>query len=254
MNLYTDQTDWQITLNQAPQRIVSLVPSQTELLFELGLGERIVGLTRFCTHPKKQVQSKTKVGGTKNFSIETIRQIKPDLILANKEENTKELIEKLRVEFPVWTSDISNYKDALQMIRAVAEICHTHCKQLVEDIENGFRAIEVKTELKGLYLIWRKPFMAAGKQTFISDMMKKIGIINICPLDRYPELSTEQIAELCPEMILLSSEPYPFKEKHIAEIKAISPLSEVRLVDGEMFSWYGSRMSKAAHYFLDFWK
>ncbi len=252
--IFVDQIGCKVSLDAFPQRIVSLVPSQTELLFDLGLGEKIVAVTKFCIHPKEFTSRIQKIGGTKDFSVEKIFQLKPDLIVANKEENPKEGIETLRAKVSVWTSDVSTVGQALDMIDKVAEVCAVDGSWLIQKITDSFNALDGSVRAKALYLIWRKPFMAAGRDTFISSMMQKAGFENLCKHDRYPQISPQQMQELNPEYILLSSEPYPFKEKNITEIRQICPQSKVQLVDGEMFSWYGSRMLKAAQYFKTLWQ
>lgn len=235
-----------------PRRIVSLVPSQTELLYDLGLRDEVVGITKFCIHPEEWFRSKKRVGGTKTVHIDIVRQLQPDLILANKEENTREQIEELAGLFPTWVSNIQTIEEGLQMIAHVGALTNTAtaAKQLVEDIATGFRQLPASTVPKRVaYFIWRAPWMCAGGDTFISDMIHRMGWVNVLAnRQRYPEISLDDLAGLNIDMVLLSSEPYPFKDKHIEEIKAVQPSAEVMLVDGEMFSWYGSRMKKAATY------
>lgn len=235
-----------------PKRIISLVPSQTELLFELGLNEEVVGITKFCIHPAEWFQSKTRVGGTKTVNIEKIKSLKPDLILANKEENTKEDIEQLMEVAPVWMSDIFNLEDALQMIRTIGKLTGKieKSEEIVKQIQFNFNQLEVlpSSHLKKCaYFIWRDPYMIAGKNTFIDDMLKYCGFVNCSIEERYPEWN--ELPEEAPEVILLSSEPYPFQQKHIEELQLKHPQSFIKLVDGELFSWYGSRLLKSAAYF-----
>lgn len=248
---FTDQLNRTISIYYPPRRIVSLVPSQTELLFDLGLDEQIVGITKFCIHPSWKVKTKTKVGGTKNFWVDIIQDLKPDLIIGNKEENYEEGIRLLEKDFPVWMSDIVTLPDALQMISSVAELTGTEvtASGLVNKIKDSFATIRKVAPKKVLYLIWKNPWMAAGGDTFINSMLIEIGFTNTLNQSRYPVLTDEQLKQLDPEAIFLSSEPYPFKSTHIAELKELLPNSNIQLVDGEMFSWYGSRLLKAAHYF-----
>ena len=239
-----------------PRRIVSLVPSQTELLFDLGLGEKIVGVTKFCIHP---IEARTKaavIGGTKNFDFEKIAALNPDLIIGNKEENYQAGIEQLAATYPVWLSDISNLPDALEMIRRVGFIAGAKEKAegLAAEITASFAALEsaaAEVEPTAVaYFIWRKPYMVAATGTFIDDMLGRSGFRNVFASQaRYPEITAEQLAAAGPQRILLSSEPYPFGEKHIAEFQAICPNAKIEIVDGELFSWYGSRLRKSAAYF-----
>ncbi|WP_295667575.1 ABC transporter substrate-binding protein [uncultured Mucilaginibacter sp.] len=236
----------------APKRIISIVPSQTELLFYLGLDEEIVGITKFCIYPADKVKSIEKVGGTKQLNIEKIKSLKPDLIIANKEENERSQIEELINFCPVWISDIYNLADALDMIERVGALTGkgTEAKMLSNQITQQFNRITIQqSNLKTAYFIWRKPYMVAGKNTFIDDMLRRCGLINVFEQHRYPEINRERLIEANPDVILLSSEPYPFNEKHMAELKAIVPKAIIRLVDGEMFSWYGSRLLHAGAYF-----
>ena len=228
-----------------PQRIISLVPSQTELLFDLGLADRIVGITKFCIHPADQVKQVAKVGGTKQLNIDLIHSLQPDLIIANREENEQSQIEELMKHYPVWMSDINDLDSALEMITRVGEITGTADKanEIANDIKSGFATLKsLKTSQHCVYLIWRKPYMAAGNDTFIADVLQRCGLINLISAVRYPTLSDNELKALAPDVLLLSSEPYPFSEKHIDEFKALLPDAQILLVDGELFSWYGSRL------------
>lgn len=252
MCIYKDQLNREINLPAMPARIISLVPSQTELLFELGLEERITGITKFCIHPAGKVTSVAKIGGTKQLDIAKIKSLNPDLIIANKEENERSQIEELMQHYPVWISDITCLGDAIDMIYRVGEITgkKAEAEALGSEIKRGFDGLTPSTGTKRVvYLIWRKPYMAAGQRTFITDMLQRCGFINGIAQARYPEITAEELKIINPDLILLSSEPYPFAEKHIAEFKTIVPSAEVKLVDGEMFSWYGSRLKYAPGYF-----
>ncbi|MCC9168518.1 helical backbone metal receptor [Pontibacter harenae] len=244
--------DHQITLQHLPQRIVSLVPSQTELLFDLGLADRIVGVTKFCIHPKEQVKQKVKVGGTKNFHFDKIDQLQPDLIIGNKEENYKEGIEQLQQKYQVWMSDIYTLEDALRMMEQIGSITSTEARaaELIQSISQGFEdLIPAQSTIKTAYFIWRKPYMAVGNHNIIDHMLQRCGFQNaFSDLARYPEVFPEQLQKANPQLILLSSEPYPFKEKHIAEFQELCPQALIKNVDGEMFSWYGSRLLHAPSY------
>jgi len=249
----TDMMGNRVVLNGQPKRIVSLVPSQTELLYDLGLDEEVVGITKFCVHPDQWFRSKKRVGGTKTVHIDIVKALQPDLVIANKEENTKEQIEELSGLFPVWVSNIQTVGDGLKMISELGALVGKAeaAQSLVEEINSGFAHLTKAATLKRVaYFIWRNPWMSVGGDTFISDMIKTIGWQNVLAHKvRYPEIALEELVDIAPELVLLSSEPYPFKEAHIAEIKAVLPNSEVLLVDGEMFSWYGSRMARAVSYF-----
>lgn len=252
MPIVTDQLNRTINLPSIPKRIISVVPSQTELLFYLGLDKEVIGITKFCIHPEDKFKSTPKIGGTKQLDIAKIIALKPDLIIANKEENERGQLEELMRHFPVWISDIYNLDDAVKMIESVGKLIGREegSQTLSLSIKKEFSAIKVaQTGLRTAYFIWRKPYMVAGKNTFIDDMLQRCGWINAFDLERYPEVTAQQLHEANPGVILLSSEPYPFKEKHIDELKAIMPSATIRLVDGEMFSWYGSRLLNAPSYF-----
>jgi ABC-type Fe3+-hydroxamate transport system substrate-binding protein len=248
---FVDQMGTTLVPEFPPQRIISLVPSQTELLADLGLDDRVVGITKFCVHPHTWFTTKPHVGGTKNFDLEAIDRLQPDLIVGNKEENYREGIETLQQRYPVWMSDISDLADALAMIRDIGRLTDTSAKasRLAGDIEHAFSQLHRHDSQSVLYLIWRKPWMAAGTNTFIDSQMRHIGFHNCVAASRYPTLLPEEINDLKPDLIFLSSEPYPFREKHIGELQALCPLSKIVLVDGETFSWYGSRLLQAAAYF-----
>jgi len=252
MRVFTDQLGRKVRINYPPKRIISLVPSQTELLFDLGLGERIVGVTKFCIHPAEKLTRITKVGGTKQLNLNVIQNLRPDLIIGNKEENEQTQVEFLMQNYPVWISDIVTLPDALQMITAIGGLTGTPAAAdgLVNRITDDFGQLKLSVNNKKvLYLIWQKPFMAVGHDTFINDMLQRCGFVNAAEDKRYPEISTSGIKKLTVDIILLSTEPYPFKQKHITQFQDMMPGSKVLLVDGEMFSWYGSRLQFAASYF-----
>lgn len=254
--IVTDQMGRKVQLPEPPLRIVSLVPSQTELLADLNLEKEVVGITKFCVHPENWYRNKPRVGGTKKVKLEAIRALSPNLIIGNKEENTAEDIKALEKDYPVWMSDIEDLDDALEMIRTVGLLTNRQpaAEELAGQIQGAFIDLNQYTQrlapVSVAYLIWRDPYMVVGRETFIDYMLQQAGFRNVFARERrYPEVRLGAIAEREPEVILLSSEPYPFKDKHIAEIRKASPTSEIRLVDGELFSWYGSRLLKSPDYF-----
>lgn len=254
--IFIDQIGHQINIETTPKRIISVVPSQTELLFDLCLENEVVGITKFCIHPNSWFKNKTRIGGTKTLNINKIKQLKPDLIIANKEENTKQQIEELQQLFPVWTSNIRNLSESLEMINQIGLITKTNvnAEEIIAKIEQDFKLLtSIKKQSKStLYFIWREPFMSVGSSTFIHDVMERAGFVNaIETSENYPIVTSEQIKSINPQLILLSSEPYPFKEKHIKEFKMLSKNAQILLVDGELFSWYGSRLTKTVHYLID---
>ncbi len=249
---FIDQMGRTVDLVQPLRRIVSLVPSQSELLIHLGLEEQVVGVTKFCIHPAGMKERVRQIGGTKTVKIEEVLALKPDIVIGNKEENLQSDIEALEHHVPVWMSDIHDLESALEMVQQIGLLTEKVQVTLpmIQTIRQEFNELKQFTSsnnlLKTLYLIWRKPFMAAGKGTFIDDCLQHCGLVNCIEETRYPAINLE---DLNPELILLSSEPYPFQEKHIVEIQQRFPLAKIRLVDGEYFSWYGSRMLDAPKYF-----
>lgn len=248
-----DQIGNTMRLGTTPRRIVSLVPSQTELLYSLGLEEATVGITKFCVHPLQWFRTKERVGGTKQADIEKIKSLRPDLILANKEENVKEQVEALMNFCPVYTSDVNNLQGAMEMIAQLGLLTGREEKAagIINTIRQGFASLQPLAQpLRTCYLIWRNPYMTIGGDTFIHDMLNRCGFQNIYQHSlRYPVVDTAALAASGCELVLLSSEPYPFGEKHIEEIRKILPFAKIVLVDGEMFSWYGSRLLQAPQYF-----
>ncbi|MBS1512238.1 MAG: ABC transporter substrate-binding protein [Bacteroidetes bacterium] len=229
-----------------PQRIVSLVPSVTELLYTLGLNEETVGITKFCVHPKEWFRTKPRMGGTKSVHTGAVKRANPQLIIANKEENVKEQVETLAKEYPVLLTDVNDCETALQTILHIGNITGKSitATQLTDDIRNRFATMKKFTPLlPAAYLIWNEPYMTIGGDTFISDMMQHCGLINVFADEkRYPVITPEILKEKNCALILLSSEPYPFKQKHIDILQKNLPGVNIQLADGELFSWYGSRM------------
>lgn len=244
-----DQVGNSIELKEPPTRIVSLVPSQTELLYYFGLEEETIGITKFCIHPAKWFQTKERIGGTKKLDLEKIRKLNPQLIIANKEENTKEEIEVLAKEFPIYISDVNTVQDAYEMIKHLGLLCGKEqvAVDLIDEIQEGFAEIK-QVNKRVLYFIWREPYMVCGSSNFIHSILKEIGLYNVISEERYIEISSEKIRDLQADVIFLSTEPFPFKEEHIKEMQELSD-AEIKIVDGELFSWYGSRMLLMKDYF-----
>ncbi|MBL7740533.1 MAG: ABC transporter substrate-binding protein [Chitinophagaceae bacterium] len=251
---FTDQTGRTIQLAQKPKRIISLVPSQTELLFDLGLNEAVVGITKFCVHPQQWFHNKTRVGGTKQLKMDVIRQLQPDLIIANKEENIKEQVEELAADFPIWTSDVCCLDDAYEMITQVGAMTgkERNALLLIHNIQNKFLLLPATSSpLRTAYLVWQNPYMTVGGDTFIHSMLTAAGFDNLfAHKSRYPELTIDDLRSGNCQVLLLSSEPFPFRQKHIEEMRPLLPDTKIVLADGEMFSWYGSRLTEAPGYFM----
>ncbi len=245
----TDQLGNYFEFDQRPQRIISLVPSQTELLYYWGLEERVVGITKFCIHPKEWYRTKPRVGGTKNIDLDKIHALKPDIIIANKEENSKEDIALLQQYYPVWLSDLICLEDVFDLFYRLGNLLDVvkEAAELSQQIQTNFarlrEEISTSNKLKVAYFIWQNPYMVAANQTFIHTVLEAAGFQNVWEsLERYPQVEIEAIQAAEPEFIFLSSEPYPFQEKHIALFQKICPKARVIIVDGELFSWYGSRL------------
>ena len=256
MKIY-DQLHRELILENTPKRIVSLVPSQTELLYDLGLEDSVVGITKFCVHPYHWKSTKTVVGGTKNIKIEKIKALQPDVILCNKEENTQEIVETLEKLFPVHVSDVKTIEESQEMITQYGKMfkCNTEAAKINQKIEFRLREFqEIVNDIpiqKVAYFIWRNPWMVAGKDTFINHLLSLCKFENIYASNgRYPKVMIENIRqEGDPDIVMLSSEPYPFKEEHAFELGRHTHHAKTIFVDGEYFSWYGSRLIKAFDYF-----
>ncbi|GAB5400522.1 MAG: helical backbone metal receptor [Aureisphaera sp.] len=247
-----DQLNRALYFPETPKRIVSLVPSQTELLVDLGLRNRIVGVTKFCVHPQELRKEATVVGGTKNVHYDRIVSLNPDIIICNKEENTQEIVETCETIAPVWVSDMVRFEDSLDMISGLGSLLGATERsiQLINDIRKAKEDFELfmahKPYRKVMYLIWKRPYMAAGSDTFINTLLKLNRFENVSNEKRYPEVSLEDLNRA--DLILLSSEPYPFKENDVTELQQKTNAT-VQCVDGEYFSWYGSRLLGAFSYF-----
>ncbi|WP_026711715.1 helical backbone metal receptor [Flavobacterium filum] len=254
---FVDQIGVEHTFKTTPKRIISLVPSQTELLYDLGLEEEIVGITKFCVHPKHLKANKQIVGGTKQVKFDKIKALQPEIIIVNKEENTKEIVEELSKICPVWVTNIVTIEDNLQMIVDFGKLFNkrTEAQKWKDKISFAYhdfqQFIQDKSFRKVAYFIWANPYMVAGRDTFINEMLMLNRFQNIYEENgRYPEIELEKMRqEGDPEVVFLSSEPFPFKDEHAFEIGRNTHHAKTIFVDGEMFSWYGSRLLKAFDYF-----
>jgi iron complex transport system substrate-binding protein len=253
-----DQLGTTHTFETSPKRIVSLVPSQTELLFELGLEEQIVGITKFCVHPFHFKSTKTIIGGTKHVKFDKIHALQPDIIIANKEENTQEMVDELRRICPVWVTDIITIEDNYQMITDFGKLFNkrVEAQKWLDKIDFAYRDFKQfmvdKKVQKVAYFIWANPYMVAGNNTFINEMLQLNKFENIYQNreERYPEVIVQKMRiQGDPDLVLLSSEPFPFTDEHAFELGRFTHHAKTIFVDGEMFSWYGSRLLKAFQYF-----
>lgn len=250
------------TFDKVPQRIISLVPSQTELLVDLGLESNIVGMTKFCVHPKHLRSTKQIVGGTKKVDYDKIKSLAPDIIICNKEENTLEIVENLRKICHVWVTDIITVEDNFKMISdfgnlfdCVAEAKNWN-KKLAIALSDFKNFIQNKSVKKVAYFIWKNPYMVAGSDNFINEILELNHFDNVfANQQRYPEIELQKLNENGDlDFMFLSSEPYPFKEKDALEMMPFCRQAKIILVDGEMFSWHGSRLLKAFCYFKELHK
>lgn len=258
MKTLTDQLGTQHTFQTAPKRIISLVPSQTELLFDLGLEESIVGITKFCVHPYHLKATKKSIGGTKKVHVEKIRLLNPDIIIANKEENTLEIVEELSKICPVWVTDIITLQDNQKMIADFGHLFNkrTEAQKWIDKINfahtDFLNFVKDKEIQQVAYFIWANPYMVAGNRTFINEMLQLNKFRNIYENreERYPEVIIQKMRlQGDPDLVLLSSEPFPFTDEHAFELGRYTHHAKTIFVDGEMFSWYGSRLVKAFAYF-----
>jgi ABC-type Fe3+-hydroxamate transport system substrate-binding protein len=252
MPVFTDQLGHTLNLPSVPRRIISIVPSQSEYLWDLGLRQELVGISKFCIHPEQMFQSVERVGGTKDLNLDRIRKLRPDLIIGNKEENVREQIEVLKRDFPVWMSDVNTFTDAFSMMRSLAKMTgreETATPIIAAAKRSVDRCAGVFNGQSVAYFIWNRPYMFAGKNTFIDHVITHVGLKNaVGSLERYPVLEIEDLHNKRPDYCFLSSEPFPFKEIHANMIADILPESRIELVDGESFSWYGSRLISLCDY------
>ncbi|HET7578484.1 MAG TPA: helical backbone metal receptor [Bacillales bacterium] len=246
---FRDHLRRKIDLPFPPKRIVSLCPSITETLFDLGLEDRIVGRTRYCIHPEDLVKNVKTVGGTKKIKQDVIDELNPDLIVAEKEENPKEAIEALETHYPVFVTDVETYDDGLRMILDLGTLTDREEKaaEMVSAIKKKFQNLLRTKKQTVAYVIWKNPYMVAGSQTYIDSLLEKAGFTNVFGnlSERYPTVSIEDFREASPDTIFLASEPFPFQESHRKEFEQQVPKSQITRIDGEI-CWYGSRMLKAA--------
>ncbi len=235
-----------------------MVPSQTELLVDLGLEASLVGITKFCVHPVQLKQTKQLVGGTKNCNIDKIKALQPTHILCNKEENTKEIVEACEKIAITHVSEIYTIEDSIALIKTYGQLFFrkTEANALIQKINfkySNFKTfIKEKPVVKVAYFIWRNPWMVAANDTYIDAILALNNFENIYQnKSRYPEVELKKIRlEGDPDLVLLSSEPYPFKEEHAFEIGRHTHHAKTIFVDGEYFSWHGSRLLKAFDYFI----
>ncbi|WP_174613017.1 ABC transporter substrate-binding protein [Virgibacillus ihumii] len=252
MRTVKDHLGREIHYTFPPKRIVSFAPAITETMYRLNLDEEIVGRTGFCIHPKGRVEQAKKVGGTKQVKLDRVHELQPDLIIVEKEENTKEMVEQLEEHYPVYCFEVQTVDDAYRMIHDLGDVTDREQKAvtLERDIQSAFQQLPNITGTRAAYVIWKNPYMVAGGDTYINSLLQKIGFTNAFETyeGRYPEVTKEDFQQANLDYVFLATEPYPYKEKHLAEFQEMMPAAIPDLIDGEMF-WYGGRMLDAVSYF-----
>jgi ABC-type Fe3+-hydroxamate transport system substrate-binding protein len=227
-------------------------------LVDLGLEENIVGVTKFCVHPKNLRKDKVVVGGTKNVHLEKIKALQPNFILCNKEENTKEIVENCGKIATTHVSDICTIEDIIALTAYYGTLfsCEEKALALTNELQGKIkdfkRFVQEKPTLKVVYFIWKNPWMIAANNTFINHLLELTKLENCYKSEsRYPEIALEDLKTKEIDAIFLSSEPFPFKEENSLDFKNHTGNTNIVLVDGEYFSWYGSRLLKAFDYFKE---
>lgn len=257
--MLTDATGQPVALPRAPRRIVSLIPSITETLFALGLDAAIVGVTVYCVEPREGVARKAKVGGEKNPNLDRIRDLSPDLVIANVEENLKEHVDTLRQwGIPVWVTYPKTVRAGIDMVRelgaltSTAERAETLASELTTLLQETRQRVSARPGTSVFYPIWRNPYMTINCDTYIHDMLTVCGGANLFGdrAERYPTISLDEVAAARPSVIVLPDEPFRFRPIHVRDFAPYPDIPAVRsnrihLMDGKLFCWYGPRIADA---------
>lgn len=246
MSVVIDQIGRPVALPAMPKRLISLCPSTTETLFHLVPPAHIVGVTDYCRHPADRIAALPKVGGTKTVDRQAVAAAAPDLILAVREENDRDQIAALAADWPVLVLDPVSVDTALAGIQLMGQALQSvRAAPLADRIASSWSALPDARGARCLYLIWRKPFMAAGAGTYIHDVLTRLGFDNAAAdwPGRYPEVDLARMAEAGVALLLAASEPFPFAKKHLADFDGLP--ARALLVDGEAFSWHGAAMLRA---------
>lgn len=252
MRKTVDQLGRSLQYTFPPKKIVSLAPALTDTMYGLELEEEIVGRTRFCIHPHDKVNKALNIGGTKEIKLDRIHQLKPDLIIAEKEENTKEIVEELEQHYPIYVFEVQTVADAFQMMSDLGKVTDRvkQAQQLSQDIEVLFKDLPRAQGKRIAYVIWKRPYMVVGKHTYIQSLLETMSFIN--PFTqfegRYPEVTVHDLKAADLDYLFLATEPYPFRKKDIEPMARLLPDVQPIIVDGEMF-WYGVKMLEAVPYF-----
>lgn len=242
----------------APRRIVSLVPSLTEALFALGLGERLVGVTEWCVHPAEAVARVPKVGGTKDTDVAAVVALAPDLVIANHEENTRRTVEALRAAgLRVWLTYPRSVREGAALLAELADLGATPeaRARVVAPVEAALAAAERAAPARPARVfcpVWRDPWMSVGADTYAHDLLAVCGGANVFggrPERRYPRVSLAEVEAAAPEVVLLPDEPYRFGVADAEELAALdlpaARAGRIHLVDGTLLFWYGPRIARA---------
>ncbi|HUG37557.1 MAG TPA: cobalamin-binding protein [Candidatus Limnocylindrales bacterium] len=256
---FVDATGHAVHLPAPPRRIVSLVPSITETLFALGLGDAVAGCTIYCTQPAAGVAGKTRVGGEKDPKLDVIRALAPDLVVANVEENVREHVETLRGwDIPVYVVYPRTVAEGIRLVRELGDVTGavergTALTAELEDALERVRAGRTGAPPARVFCpIWRRPYMTINEDTYVHDMLAVCGGANVFAglPTRYPAVTLAEVAMAMPEVILLPDEPYRFRRAHLADFAPYPEVPAVRdgrihLMDGKLLSWYGPRIAEA---------
>jgi ABC-type Fe3+-hydroxamate transport system substrate-binding protein len=259
MSRPVDATGVAFAGTRAPRRIVSLIPSTTELLCDLGLADAIAGITVYCREPGAVTRTKRRIGGEKDPDLDAIRALAPDLVIANIEENVAAHVETLRSwDIPVWVAYPRTVDGALAMIRDLGEVTGTHvmAARLLDDLRGRLavvrETVRVRRAVPVFYAIWRAPYMTVGPDTYVHDVLATCGGANVFgdAKTRYPVSPLEDVATRRPEVILLPDEPFRFRAVHRRDFEPFTDVPAVRdgrivLVDGKPFTWHGRRLADA---------
>lgn len=252
MRALVDASGVALALSHPPRRIVSLIPSTTELLCHLGLADALVGITVYCIEPRDVVTTKQKIGGEKNPDVAAIVALAPDLVITNVEENRREDVEALRAAgVPVWVVYPRSVDDTVRFIRELGAITDAAARAdaLADEIAalaaSARAAGAQRTPARVFYPIWRGPYMTINRDTYIHDVLRTVGAVNVFGErpERYPTVTLEEVAACRPDVIVLPDEPFRFRRVHVKEFEGMT--GRIHLMDGKLFSWHGPRLAEA---------
>lgn len=243
-----DDRGMTLRLDRPPMRLVSLVPSTTETICDLGLRERLVGRTRFCIRPR-DLDDVPKVGGTKDVDVDAVLSLSPDLILANQEENVPDQVTALAEHVPVYVAATATVDGAVADLSRLATLLGADATPWLSRIDAARASLAPwqARRLRAITYIWREPWMACGGDTFVSSVLAEAGVDNVlADTSRYPTVSPETLKDLDPDLVVLPTEPFPFKASHADALADVSGLPRTRFVgmDGQVLTWHGTRLAR----------